>query len=185
MLIAERKKEENIAEYIIYIWQLEDILRANKLDLDNIQRLIIDQYQVDETTKGKMREWYDNLIQMMKLEHVEEKGHLQFIKNTVDDLNDLHMELLQKPKEIQYNALFFKTLPFLVEFRKKVGAGEEMNDVELSLQALYEILLLRLQKKEITDDTAIAVKQISQLMAVLAQKYKTWLNEEPEDEVME
>ncbi len=181
MLIAKQKKEENIAEYVIYMWQLEDILRANKLDINNIQNLIIDPYPVDEQTKKEMREWYDNLIQMMKMEHLEEKGHLQIIKNTVDDMNDLHMELLQKPKEIQYNALFFKTLPFLVEFRKKVGAGEEMNDVELSLQALYGILLLRLQKKEITADTLTAVKQISQLLAVLAQKYKTWLSEEPED----
>ena len=100
MLIARQKKEENIAEYIIYMWQLEDLLRANQLDIERIQKLIIDPHPVDEATKKEMREWYENLIQMMKLEHVEEKGHLQFIKNTVEDLNDLHMELLQKPKEI-------------------------------------------------------------------------------------
>ncbi len=181
MLIARQKKEENIAEYIIYMWQLEDLLRANQLDIEKIQQLIIDPYPVDEATKKEMREWYENLIQMMKLEHVEEKGHLQFIKNTVEDLNDLHMELLQKPKEIQYNALFFKTLPFLVEFRGKAKAGEETNDVELSLQALYGVLMLKLQKKEVTAETMTAVKQISQLLAVLAQKYKTWLEEEPEE----
>lgn len=181
MLIARQKKEENIAEYIIYMWQLEDLLRANQLDIEKIQKLIIDPYPVDEATKKEMREWYENLIQMMKLEHVEEKGHLQFIKNTVEDLNDLHMELLQKPKEIQYNALFFKTLHFLVEFRRKAKAGEETNDVELSLQALYGVLMLKLQKKEVTAETMTAVKQISQLLAVLAQKYKTWLEEEPEE----
>lgn len=181
MLIARQKKEENIAEYIIYMWQLEDLLRANQLDIEKIQKLIIDPYPVDEATKKEMREWYENLIQMMKLEHVEEKGHLQFIKNTVEDLNDLHMELLQKPKEIQYNALFFKTLPFLVEFRRKAKAGEETNDVELSLQALYGVLMLKLQKREVTAETMTAVKQISQLLAVLAQKYKTWLEEEPEE----
>lgn len=181
MIIAKQKKAENIAEYVIYMWQMEDLLRANQLDIEKIQQLIIDPYPVDENTKKEMREWYDNLIQMMKMEHLEENGHLQIIRNTVDDINDLHMELLQKPKEVQYNALFFKTLPFLVEFRKKVGAGEEMNDVELALQALYGVLLLRLQKREVTNETLVAVKQISQLLAVLAQKYNTWLCEDPED----
>lgn len=181
MLIAKQKKEENIAEYVIYMWQLEDLLRANQLDIEKIQTLIINPYQVSDEVKKEMREWYDNLILMMKMEHLEEKGHLQIIRNTVDDINDLHMELLQKPKEVQYNALFFKTLPFLVELRKKVGAGEEMNDIELALQSLYGVLLLRLQKKEITPETLVAIKQISQLLAVLSQKYKTWLCEEPED----
>ncbi len=181
MLIAKQKKEENIAEYVIYMWQLEDLLRANQLDIEKIQNLIINPYQVGDDVKQEMREWYDNLILMMKMEHLEEKGHLQIIRNTVDDINDLHMELLQKPKEVQYNALFFKTLPFLVELRKKVGAGEEMNDIELALQSLYGVLLLRLQKKEITQETLVAIKQISQLLAVLSQKYKTWLCEEPED----
>lgn len=181
MLIAKQKKEENIAEYVIYMWQLEDLLRANQLDIEKIQTLIINPYQVSDEVKKEMREWYDNLILMMKIEHLEEKGHLQIIRNTVDDINDLHMELLQKPKEVQYNALFFKTLPFLVELRKKVGAGEEMNDIELALQSLYGVLLLRLQKKEITPETLVAIKQISQLLAVLSQKYKTWLCEEPED----
>ena len=88
------------------------------------------------------------------------------------DVNSLHLELLQEPKEIQYNALFFKTLPYLVDFRKKSGAGAEVDDVELSLNALYGILMLRLQKKEVTQDTQDAIKQISQFMAVLAAKYK-------------
>ena len=28
MYIAQRKRKENIAEYILYLWQLEDLLRA-------------------------------------------------------------------------------------------------------------------------------------------------------------
>ena len=98
----------------------------------------------------------------------------------MNDLNDLHIELLQNPQEIQYNALFFKTLPFLVEFRNKLKAGEETNDIQLSLHSLYAILLLKLQKKEISKDTEVAVKQISSFLAVLSQKYKHWLEEEPQ-----
>ena len=180
MIIAKQKKEENIVEYLLYMWQIEDILRAYKLDIDKIDEVIVSQYQQSEITKNEIREWYDNLIQMMKLEHIEKSGHLQININLANDLNDLHMELLQNPQEIQYNALFFKTLPFLVEFRNKLNAGEETNDIELSLHALYAILLLKLQKKEVSKETEIDIKQISSFLAVLSQKYKHWLEEEPQ-----
>ena len=28
MIIARQKKQENIAEYLLYMWQIEDIIRA-------------------------------------------------------------------------------------------------------------------------------------------------------------
>lgn len=180
MIIAKQKKEENIVEYLLYMWQIEDILRAYQLDIEKINQVIVSQYNQNEDIKKEIYEWYDNLIHMMKLEHIEESGHLQININLVNDLNDLHMELLQKPEEIQYNALFFKTLPFLVEFRNKLNAGEETNDIELSVHSLYAILLLKLQKREISQDTNTAIKQISSFLALLAQKYKHWLEEEPQ-----
>jgi hypothetical protein len=180
MIIAKQKKEENIAEYLLYMWQIEDILRAYNLDIEKIDEVIVSQYQKDENTKKEIRDWYDNLIQMMKLEHLENSGHLQININLINDLNDLHMELLQNPQEIQYNALFFKTLPFLVEFRGKLNVGAEVNDIELSLHSLYAILLLKLQGKEISKDTGVAIKQISSLLAVLSLKYKHWLEKEPQ-----
>ena len=112
----------------------------------------------------------------MKLEHLENSGHLQININLINDLNDLHMELLQNPQEIQYNALFFKTLPFLVEFRGKLNVGAEVNDIELSLHSLYAILLLKLQGKEISKETADAINQISRFLAILSAYYKKDFN---------
>ena len=37
MIIASQKKKENIAEYLLYMWQIEDIIRAYGLDIDQIQ----------------------------------------------------------------------------------------------------------------------------------------------------
>ena len=34
MLIAKQKRQENIAEYVLYMWQLEDMLRACNFDVD-------------------------------------------------------------------------------------------------------------------------------------------------------
>ncbi|MBP5458413.1 MAG: DUF4924 family protein [Paludibacteraceae bacterium] len=177
MLIAKQKRAENIAEYILYMWQVEDIIRACRFDMALIKSAIIDKFDQPEAVKSEMVAWYENLVEMMHVEKIEEKGHLQIVKNIVMDVNSLHLELLQEPKEIQYNALFFKTLPYLVDFRKKSGAGAEVDDVELSLNALYGVLMLRLQKREVTQDTQEAIKQIGQFMAVLAAKYKEAENE--------
>ncbi|MDE7144362.1 MAG: DUF4924 family protein, partial [Muribaculaceae bacterium] len=34
MIIASEKRKNNIAEYLLYMWQIEDIIRANNLDID-------------------------------------------------------------------------------------------------------------------------------------------------------
>lgn len=44
MITASIKKRENIAEYLLYMWQIEDLIRANNLDIDKIQSTIIDKY---------------------------------------------------------------------------------------------------------------------------------------------
>ena len=41
MLIAREKKKNNIAEYILYMWQLEDMLRALKLDMEQVDRYLV------------------------------------------------------------------------------------------------------------------------------------------------
>ena len=71
MIIAEQKRKENIAEYLLYMYQVEDMIRANKLDLDSIESSLISKFQVSYEVKRDMREWYKTLITMMKEEEKE------------------------------------------------------------------------------------------------------------------
>ncbi len=176
MIIAQQKKKENIAEYVLYMWQLEDLLRACQFDSKVIEANIISQFQVTEEVRTKIRDWYGDLIAAMIHENLRTKGHLQVVRNVVEDMNDLHLALMRSPSQIQYNTVFFRTLSFLVEFRAKSKASPDVSDVELALNMMYDILLLRLQHKEISEGTQKAVSQVSQLLAVLSAKYK--LNEE-------
>ena len=119
MIIASQKRKENIAEYLLYMWQIEDIIRAYKLDIDTIDEQIVSKYNVPDDKKKEIREWYESLIDMMRREGVVESGHLQLNKNVIIDLTDLHLALLKSPKEPFYGATFFKTLPYIVELRAK------------------------------------------------------------------
>ena len=83
MFIASQKKKENIAEYIIYMWQIEDIIRAYKLDIDCIKANIVDLMSLSLQQEKELLGWYESLIDMMRREGVQEKGHLQINKNTI------------------------------------------------------------------------------------------------------
>ncbi len=172
MIIAQAKRKENIAEYLLYMWQVEDMIRANHFDIDEIERNIIDKYQVDDATKAKIREWYENLIKMMELEHVKESGHLQINKNVLIDLADFHAQLLKSPKYPQYGAQYYQTLPFIVELRAKTPKEQQVGELETCFNALYGVLMLRLQGKKISNGTTTAINNISYLIGLLAALYK-------------
>ena len=178
MITASVKKKENIAEYLLYMWQIEDLIRANGLDIDKIQASIIDQYKdLPEEQRKEMRDWYESLVDMMRREGVIEKGHLQINKNVIIQLEDLHRQLLNDQKFASYSAQFYHTLPIIVELRAKAGDNKS-GEIETCFNALYGILLLRLQGKEISEETKEATAQISKFLAVLAMYYKKDYNNE-------
>ncbi|MBR6247702.1 MAG: DUF4924 family protein, partial [Muribaculaceae bacterium] len=129
MIIAQAKRKENIAEYLLYMWQVEDIIRVSNLDIEVIDRNIISRHNVDDATRAAMRDWWESLIKMMELEHVKEHGHLQINKNVLIRLNDLHLELLHSAKYPEYGADFYRTLPYIVELRAKAGS-EQAGELE-------------------------------------------------------
>lgn len=178
MLIAKEKKKSNIAEYILYMWQLEDMLRALHLDMELVERYVIAGFQTDENTKREIYDWYDNIIAIMKNEKVEDKGHIQALKNTVDELTDLHFFLLHKAHDAKYQHLVTVAAGNLIEFRKRSEVDDSVSDVELALNGLYGNLMLRLQKKEITPETATAMESFSKMIAYLAARYKQMEEEE-------
>ncbi len=170
MFIASQKRKENIAEYLLYMWQIEDIIRANELDIDNIEKNVIDKFRLDDSRWKEMVEWYESLIDMMRRENVEKSGHLQLNKNVIIQLTDLHLTLLKDPRFPEYTAEFYKALPFIVELRSKSG-GNPVGEIETCFNALYGMLMLRLQSKEISPDTRNAITQISKFIATLTRNF--------------
>ena len=189
MLIALQKKHDNIAEYLLYMWQLEDLLRAHDCDADKIAPLA-DRFRgiegMDDEKIAAIRQWYCDLAAMMLAEGKREKGHLQININTLLDLTDLHLMLLKSEKDAIYTSAFYSTLPYIVELRSKEGT-EPVGEIETCFTALYGVLLLRLQKKPIGKETEVAIAQISKLLGLLSEKYKQWksgeLKFEEEEEV--
>ncbi len=170
MYISQQLKQQNIAEYLLYMWQIEDLIRANEFDMEKIRKSIIDPYPVTQEQKQALAQWYEDLVNMMHDEGVMKEGHLQINKNIIVWLTDLHLRLLKSPKFPYYSAAYYKALPFIVELRSK-KADKDTPELETCFEAMYGVMLLRLQKKEITEATQKALKVIGDLLAMLAGYY--------------
>ncbi|MBQ2045796.1 MAG: DUF4924 family protein [Muribaculaceae bacterium] len=171
MFVASQKRKENIAEYLLYMWQIEDLIRANDLDIDKIAQNIVAKFSLTEEQQKQMIEWYESLIDMMRREDVIKSGHLQLNKNIILQLAQLHDAILKDSQFTEYSAEYYKTLPFIVELRAKAGENKQ-GELETCFTALYGMLLLRLQGKEITKDTLTALTQITRFIALLSHYFK-------------
>ena len=171
MLISKELRKKNIAEYLLYMWQVEDLLRANELSVDRVKSMLVDPYALPVEQADELLQWYSNLIDMMRQEGVKESGHLQINKNVIINLTDLHLRLLKSPKVPYYSAAYYKALPFIVEFRTK-SDGREKNELENCFDALYMVWLLKLQKKEINPETQNATTEISRFISMLSLYFK-------------
>ncbi|MDR1222978.1 MAG: DUF4924 family protein [Tannerella sp.] len=172
MITARQTKKENIVEYLLYMWQVEDLIRACHFSMDEIESRIISQYEQPEEIKREIRQWYQELIDMMRIEGVKETGHIRINKNVMAELTDLHLRLLKSPQEAAvYGALYQKTLPAIVQLRSKSG-GKEVSEIETCLTAVYGYVLLKMQRTEISAETGEAIRQISNLLAFLAAGFR-------------
>lgn len=170
MYIARQLKENNVAEYLLYMWQVEDLIRANHLDIEELKKNYISQFKPSPEQEKEMTEWYTNLIEMMRSEQVQEKGHLQINKNMIILLTDLHLQLLNSPKFPFYSAAYYKALPYIVEIRAR-NNNRDLPELESCFEILYGVMLLKMQKKAVSADTQKAVADISKLLGMLSDYY--------------
>ena len=113
----------------------------------------------------------------MQSEGIEKEGHLFVNKELLKELSLFHAQLLKNPKELEYVQTYFKTLPFIQELRGK-SKTQDLPEIEICFTALYGYLLLKLQKREISPETASAISQISNLLRSLSEKYNLQANKE-------
>ena len=179
MLIAQELRKTNIAEYLLYMWQVEDTIRAFGCSLSRIRHEYIDRFDISEDEKEEEADWYGHLIRMMNQEGCREHGHLQINRVTLQQLIELHRQLLASSKFPFYSAAYYKVLPYVVELRGR-GANRDEDEVETCLNSLYGVMMLRLQHKDISPNTQHAVKEISTFIGMLSDYYQKDRNGELE-----
>lgn len=172
MIVAQKKRKENIAEYLLYMWQIEDTIRALKFDFERIKSLLINQYQVEIEQKAEIENWYKNLMLMLEKEQRTQSGHLQFLVNMANDLNNFHQALIRENIDAQYTSLYQDIKPDIDLLREK--SKQDHHDIDVVLNTLYIMLMLKLKNNQISEGTQEAVYRLGTFMGALSALYKQY-----------
>ena len=170
MLVAKEKRKENIAGYILYMFQVEDLIRAFQFDDEKLEEFVVRQYASSEAHHAEIIDWYKNLSMMMVKEGVKEKGHLQVLDNLINDLESFHLKVSQSEDHQEYKALHKSVAGLIKEFNDK--SKKDSGEIGACINALYMYLMLKLQKKEVSAETTGAMKSFGKLLSKLSSLYK-------------
>jgi hypothetical protein len=177
MFIASELRKKNIAEYILYMWQVEDLLRACSFDQEIIWTRLVSRYEIDQDQKKVLIDWYLNLAMMMEKEYVREQGHLNVITNLVNDLNEFHLKMIESRKDPRYFEMNVQNSPVLSDLIDQSNISK-VNDVYACLLFLYGCLMLKIKGTEISDSTRKSIQDISQQMGHLSARYIQFENDQ-------
>ena len=89
MYISKQLREQSISEYLLYMWHVEDLIRALNADMELIDQHVVEGYQAEGSQRKQIYDWYESLVDMMREEGVLKNGHVQLVKNTLDELEEL------------------------------------------------------------------------------------------------
>ena len=182
MDIARQKRDENIAEYILYIWQLEDLLRALRFDPKAVFETLVAPRDATDEWKLAALEWYMEIAELLTKEGKTEGGHLDHTLHLIGEMNDLHLMLSEQPVGRRYRELFARLAPSLPRLHETLGR-DDVSDIELAFRALYAAMLYRMAattaagnaaQNKITDKSEVTgevLELVSPVIALLSDMY--------------
>jgi hypothetical protein len=167
--IAAQKKSKNIGEYIIYMYQMEDLLRAYQFNLDDINQYVVAHYPISEEEKKQTLAWFSDLASTMKRENILAAGHLVEVQEIVDSLAQLHWNLLKE--DPNYFEIYAQAKPFVLQLIMEAGEMVPGHEIQICFNTLYGYLLAKLHGRDIPKDIAAAVEIFGDVLSYLNLVY--------------
>lgn len=144
-----KTKKENIAEYILYLWQLEDYLRAFPEAAENSEEL-------------------NDIFRMMHADDVMDGGHIQLAQIALKELEMLSDDIYNQ--EATYRAAMIRLTPSLNLLKSRTDRPT-MSNIEACLLLLYQIMMLRLRKQPVSAETQEIQEQATGILKYLSKTY--------------
>jgi hypothetical protein len=170
MFIAQEKFKTNIVEYILYMFHIEDVIRANRFSMSALERTVISKYNLEGESLDEVRSWYQSLIIKMEKEDVQEKGHVSSVKELIFQLNDLHIELLNTLEEERYLENYHWAADDIKELKVKMN-DPELTEIEVCLNGLYAFMLMKMKGLQVSEETTEAMGVFTLILRYLSKKY--------------
>ena len=169
MLLAEKKKAENISEYIIYMYQTELLIRNFELDLEKIKLHVIGNIPEGKTDKAALTDWYEQVIADMNSEELQTQGHLSYVQQEVDTLSALSLQLLAENED--YQQIFNAARPS-IRALIMASEGQVTNPVQACLNGIFGFLLARMNNNPIDTEQQEWAEHFGNALSYLSHYYK-------------
>ncbi|WP_109620442.1 DUF4924 family protein [Sediminitomix flava] len=169
MNIADKKKEENICEYIIHIYRSEYLIRNFEGKIEDIEKYVISHLPVSDEEKQEQKTWYDSLISQMQTEEIMKEGHLSFVQEHVTELEALHSRLLEEDET--YKGFFNVAKPD-IDKNLEIADGLITSEIQICLNAMFGMLLLKMNRKPIPEDAQAMLEKFGDVLSYLSVVYK-------------
>lgn len=167
MNLAESKKRNNISEYIIHMYQTEDLIRIYDFDMEKVDEYVIKHIPMED--KEPLKKWYREVASKMKKEGIEEKGHLDEVQDIVSELITIKKELLEI--DDNFKKIYKESKPHIDE-SLKYAQGQIESEVQACLNGVYGLLLLRMNGRSVDDSIMTSVNAFGDVLSYLSYKYK-------------
>ena len=171
MDIAQRLRKENISEYILYLWQIEDLLRALQFSPEAVYSKLVAPRNADPQTSQVIFLWYMDIASLLRQEGKEQNGHLEHTLHLIGDLQNLHNQLMTLPAGKNYRPLVERLRPWLPVLEEKMGRGD-VGEIELCFRTLYAAMLYKIKgQKEKQQVIGEVIESVSPVIGELSRMY--------------
>ncbi len=165
------KRSENIAEYILLMYQIEELIRSLSFDEATILSLFTGDADDEDQRIKDLRAYYRNFMSEMKAQGIEKSGHLEELKEIVLELIYLHNTLITLVNDEKYKGLCESCHEDIQAFKVK-SKLERHHEVEVLLHAMFMKMQLKLRKQAITTETEESMDRMRLQLAYLSKEYK-------------
>lgn len=169
MSLAEKKKKENIVEYILYMYRMEDLIRAFGFNMEDIDQYFLSHAKASKEEKTATHQWLQTITDKMAEEGIQESGHLASTQKHVESLAQIHWELLKSDQA--YFGIYQKAKPFVMDLVLSAGSKNPGHEVQVFVNALYGLLLSRLTGKQVPEELLKASEVFGEALGYLNHIY--------------
>lgn len=167
--IAEKKRKENIIEYILYLYRMEDLLRAYQFEMEEIDAYVLGHEKVSSEDKIETKKWFSEMSSNMLRQGIRDKGHLAETQKLVNELAQIHWQLLKE--EPEYLAIYRKTQAHLLKLIAETSEDIPSHEIQIFINTLYGILLSKLNGGKVPEEIMEAATRFGDVLACINHAY--------------
>ncbi len=164
-------QNENVAEYLLYIFQIEALVRTVDLDITRLENELLAPAFTDPSQLEFQLSWYRTIVSEMQQRGLQKEGHLDQVDEILMELIYLHNTLLTILNDEKYKGLCEHANDALQAFKVKSNMANR-HDIEVLLHAMFMKLQLKMKKQEISAETEEAFDLFRIQLAYLSKNYQ-------------